>query len=159
MYGSRLIVESAKSDGVSEVSNLKSSIATLEETISRQKMRIETVEALHKDALSLLEKKNSEISRNEDDYKQLQTKHIEARREISKTENSLQDAQGQISTLEYKEQSLQQEVEFLRKENDRVVGELNTKASDFATHRKEKVPPPSRVCNLTTVCTNFAITV
>jgi len=111
----------------------------LEETISRQRMRIETLETSHKDTLALLEKKTAEISRSEDDYKQIQTKYIEARREISKTENTLQEAQGQVSTLSYKEQSLQQEVDFLKKDNDRLVGELNAKAQDFSIYRKEKV--------------------
>ena len=133
--------ESEKSTAVSEVSSLKSANATLEETISRQKSRIETLETSHKDTLTLLEKKNAEISRNEEEYKQLQTKYMEARREIANTETAFQEAQGQLSILTYKEQSLQQEVEFLRKDHDRVVGELNTKATDFSTYRKEKVPP------------------
>jgi chromosome segregation ATPase len=111
----------------------------LEETVSHQKSRIETLEISHKDTLTLLEKKNADISRNEEEYKQLQAKHIEVRREISNTENLLQDAQGQVSTLTYKEQSLHQEVGFLRKDNDRLVVELNTKAADFSTYRKEKV--------------------
>ena len=133
--------ESEKSTAVSEVSSLKSANATLQETISRQKSRIETLETSHKDTLTLLEKKNAEISRNEEEYKQLQTKYMEARREISNTETALQEAQGQVSTLTYKEQSLQQEVEFLRKDHDRVVSELNTKATDFSAYRKEKVSP------------------
>jgi nucleoprotein TPR len=137
---------------------LKSTVATLEVTVSRQKMRIETLEASHKDSLALLEKKNSELSRNEEQYKQLQTKFIEARREISNTENALQEAQGQVSTLSYKEQSLQQEVEFLRKDNDRVVGELNTKATDFSSYRKEKVTSPTHSV-LIVVCSNLAITI
>jgi nucleoprotein TPR len=135
----RLILESEKSSNSSEVTSLKSINATLEETISRQRMRIETLETSHKDTLALLEKRTAEISRNEEDYKQLQTKYIEARREISNTENTLQEAQGQVSTLSYKEQSLQQEVDFLKKDNDRLVGELNAKAHDFSTYRKEKV--------------------
>lgn len=64
---------------------------------------------------------------------------MEARREISNTENSLQEAQGQVSTITYKAQSLQQKAELLRKDNERLVGELNTKATDFSTYRKEKV--------------------
>ena len=122
-------------------------------------MRIETLETSHKDSLALLEKKTSDISRNEEEYKQLQTKYIEARREISNTENALQEAQGQVSTLTYKEQSLQQEVEFLRKDNDRVVSELNTKASDFSTYRKEKVPPSQIQSVLILVCASLAITI
>lgn len=133
------IAESEKSAGVSEVSSLKSANTTLEETISRQKSRIETLETSHKDALTLLEKENAEISRNGEEYKQLQTKYVETRRESSNTETKLQEAQGQISTLAYKAQSLQQEVEFLRKDHGRVVSELNNKATDFSTYRKEKV--------------------
>jgi chromosome segregation ATPase len=133
--------ESEKSTGSSEISTLKSARTTLEETIARQKSRIETLETSHRDTLTLIEKKNGEISRNEDEYKLLQTKYIEARREISTTENALQEAQSQVSTLTYKEQSLQQEVDFLRKDNERLAAEVNTKSSDFATYRKEKVSP------------------
>jgi chromosome segregation ATPase len=133
------IAESEKSTGVSAVNSLKSTNATLEETISRQKLRIETLETSHKDTLTLLEKKSGEFSRSEEEYKQLQTKHMAARREISNTETALQEAEGQISTLTYKTQSLQQEVEFLRKDHDRVVSELNAKATYFSTYRKEKV--------------------
>ena len=127
---------------MSEVSNLKAATINLEETVSRQRLRIETLEASHKDTLALLDKKNSEISRNEDDYKQLQSKYIEARRNLINSETALQEAQGQNSALIYKEQSLQQEVEFLRKDNDRIAAELNQKADDFSTYRKEKVFPP-----------------
>ena len=122
-----------------EVSMLKTTNATLEETVSRQKLRIDTLETSHKDTLTLIDKKNADIARSEEDYKQFQTKYTEARREISTIENSLQEAQGQVSSLSYKEQSLQQEVEFLRIDNDRVVAELNAKATDFSNYRKEKV--------------------
>lgn len=137
-----LIVEIEKSTAISQISSLKSAAATLEETVSHQKSRIETLETSHKDTLILLEKRNADISRNEEVCTQLQAKYVEVRRKISNTENSLQDAQGQVSTLIYKEQSLQQEVEFLRKDNERLVGELNTKAADFSTYRKEKVSSP-----------------
>lgn len=89
----------------------------------------------------MLERKNSEISRNEEEYKQVQAKYVEARREISHIESVLQEARGQASSLTYKEQCLQQEVELLRKDNERVVGELNAKATDYSTYRKEKVSP------------------
>ena len=97
------------------------------------------MEDSRKDTFALLEKKSSDISRNEEEYKLLQAKYQESRRELSSTENVLQEAQGKVSTLNYKEQSLQQEVEFLRKDNERLVGELNTKANDFSTYRKKKV--------------------
>jgi nucleoprotein TPR len=131
-------VESEKSTDVSEVSSLKSQNATLQETISRQKMRIETLETTNKDTLALLEKKSSDIARNEEEYKEFHAKYIESRRELANTETALQEAQGQISTLTYKEQSLHQEVEFLKRDNDRLANELNTKASDFSNYRKEK---------------------
>lgn len=124
---------------MSELSSLRSTNATLEETISRQKLRIETLETSHKDTLALLEKKNQDIARNDEEYKQVQTKYIEARRELSNTENALQEAQGQMSALTYKEQSLQQEVEFIKKDNERLISELNAKANDLSTYRKEKV--------------------
>jgi chromosome segregation ATPase len=111
----------------------------LDETISRQKLRIETLETSHKDSLALLEKKNGDVARNEEEYKQLHAKYSEARRQISDAENAVQEAQGQVSTLTYKEQSLQQELEFIKKDNERLVGELNTKATDFSTYRKDKV--------------------
>jgi chromosome segregation ATPase len=133
------MIESEKSSGVSEVSALKATNTTLEETISRQKLRIETLETSHKDSLTLLEKKNADLLRNEEDYKQLQTKYHETRRELSKVENELQEAQGQLSTLTYKEQSLEQEVKLLRKDNERLDTELNTKANDLSTYRREKV--------------------
>lgn len=124
---------------VSEISSLRSTNATLDETISRQKLRIETLETSHKDSLALLEKKNGDIARNEEEYKQLHMKYSDARRQISDAENAVQEAQGQVSTLTYKEQSLQQELEFIKKDNERLVGELNTKATDFSTYRKDKV--------------------
>jgi len=125
---------------VSEVSSLKSVNVSLEETISRQKLRIETLETSHKDSLALLEKKTNEISRNEEEYKRLHQKYVEARRDVSTTENILQEAQGQSSALAYKAQSLEQELEFIKKDNERLVDELNTKANDFSAYRKEKVP-------------------
>jgi nucleoprotein TPR len=98
------------------------------------------LETSHKDSLALLEKKTKEISRNEEEYKQLHQKYVEARREVSTTENTLQEAQGQSSALAYKAQSLEQELEFIKKDNERLVDELNTKANDFSAYRKEKVP-------------------
>ena len=86
--------------------------------------------------------------RNEEEFNQLQTKYSEARRELANTENALQEAQGQVSTLTFKEQSLQQEVEFFKKDNERLIAELDAKAIDFSTYRKEKVSQsPARVNN------------
>lgn len=139
------------------MSVLRSANITLEETISRQKSRIETLETSHKDTLNLLERKSGDISRNEEDYRQLQAKYHEARRELSNTENTLQEAQGQISTLTYREQSLQQEAEFLRKDNERLTAELSTKGSDFTNYRREKVSHFRE--GLIAVCTHLPIAI
>ena len=116
------------------------------------------METSHKDTLSLLEKKSGDILRNEEEYKQIQAKYVESRREVSQLENSLQECQGQVSTLTYKDQTLEQELSFLKQDNERLAGELTTKATDFSTYRKEKVhlwlvrliPSPHRFrnCNL-----------
>jgi nucleoprotein TPR len=131
----------------------------MEGTVARQKSRIQTLETSQRDTLTLIEKKNAEISRNEEEYKQLQTRYIEARREISTAENALQEAQSQVSTLSYKEQTLQQELDFLRKDNERLAAEINTKSSDFSSYRKEKVPLGPSWIWLTVVGTSCATSI
>ena len=72
---------------------------------------------------------------------ELSAKHqktIELRQEISKLEQSLRSADNVSSSAKYREQSLQQEIETLKRNNDWLDQELKTKSSEHSKFRKEK---------------------
>lgn len=65
-------------------------------------------------------------------------KTIELRRELSTAEQNLQNANSASASSRFREQSLQQELDLTKKNNEWFENELKTKSADHNKFRKEK---------------------
>ncbi|KAJ5505412.1 hypothetical protein N7453_004369 [Penicillium expansum] len=65
-------------------------------------------------------------------------KTIELRRELSTAEQSLQSANAASASARFREQSLQQELDLTKKNNEWFETELKTKSAEYIKFRKEK---------------------
>ncbi len=65
-------------------------------------------------------------------------KTLEARRQVSELEQSIQQARSASASAKYREQSLEQEIDSLKRNNDWYETELKTKSAEYLKYRKEK---------------------
>ncbi|KAI9838350.1 MAG: hypothetical protein M1819_005618 [Sarea resinae] len=130
--------ENARSALESELQNLKSSASTSTSEVEALKSRISSLESSNRDTLSLLESKSTAYDRLADELSSEHQKTIELRRELSNLEQSLQTASSSSTTSKFREQSLQQEIELLKKNNEWFESELKTKSAEYLKYRKEK---------------------
>ena len=86
----------------------------------------------------LLESKSTAYDTLAEEVTLQHQKTIELRREVSNLEQSIQSANAVSSNAKYHEQSLQQEIEHLKRNNEWLDNELKTKSTDFTKYRKEK---------------------
>ena len=121
-----------------ELENLQASTSTTTSELSSLKIRITSLESSNRDTLSLLE---SKTTAHDSVARELNAQHqrtVELRREVSNLEQSLQSANTASSSTRFHEQSLQQEIESLKRNNDWLDNELKTKSMEFTKYRKEK---------------------
>lgn len=117
---------------------LKSSTASSTSEFSDAKTRIASLEASNRDTLSLLESKSTAYDTLAEEVTIQHQKTIELRREVSNLEQSIQSANAVSSNAKYHEQSLKQEIEQLKINNDWLDKELKTKSAEYTKYRKEK---------------------
>ncbi|KAI9675502.1 MAG: hypothetical protein M1829_003306 [Trizodia sp. TS-e1964] len=130
--------ENARSALETEVQNLKSSSATSTSDVSSLRSRISSLESSNRETLSLLESKSTAHDRLAEELTVQHQKTIELRHQISDLEQSLQSSNAAASNAKFREQTLQQEIELLKKNNEWLETELKTKITEFSKHRKEK---------------------
>ncbi|KAK2739741.1 hypothetical protein FQN55_009331 [Onygenales sp. PD_40] len=130
--------ENTRSNLESEIATLKSSSTTSESEFSSLKSRITSLEASNRDTLALLESKSGAYDKLAEELSAQHKKTIELRREVSTLEQKLQAANSASSSTRFREQSLQQEVELLKKNNEWFDNELKTKSAEYVKFRKEK---------------------
>ena len=106
--------------------------------MSSLKSRITSLEASNRDTLALLESKSSAHDKLAEELSAQHKKTIELRRELSAAEQNLQNANSASASARFREQSLQQELELTKKNNEWFETELKTKNAEHAKFRKEK---------------------
>lgn len=121
-----------------DVSNLKSSSTSNESETSSLKARITSLEESNRDTVRLLESKSAAHDKLAEDLSAQHKKSIELRRELSTAEQSLQNANSASASSRFREQSLQQELDLTKKNNEWFENELKTKNADHNKFRKEK---------------------
>lgn len=131
-------VEKSRTVIESELETLKSSTASSASELSDAKARIVALESSNRDTLSLLESKSTAYDKLAEEVTTQHHKTIELRREVSNLEQSIQSANAISSNAKYHEQSLQQEIEYIKRNNDWLDKELKTKSADYTKYRKEK---------------------
>ncbi len=121
-----------------ELQTLKSTSSTSTSEVFDLRTRINSLESSNRDTLSLLEAKSTAYDRLAEDISTQHQRTIELRREVSGLEQSIQQANSASASAKYREQSLQQEVDLLKRNNDWYETELKTKSGEYLKYRKEK---------------------
>ena len=132
------IVEASRQKLESEVQALKSSTTSSASEITVLKTKIKSLESSNRDTLSLLELKSTAYN---DLTAELSAKHqktIELRQEISTLESSVRSISAASSTAKFREQSLQSEIDSLKRSNEWLEQELKTKSAEHTKFRKDK---------------------
>ena len=121
-----------------EFEAFKSSNSSSASEASTLKARIELLESSNRDTLSLLESKSTAHDKLAEELTAQHQKTVELRRKVSNLEESIQSANATSATASYHEQSLQQEIEHLKRSNEWLDQELKTKSEEYSKYRKEK---------------------
>jgi len=100
--------------------------------------RIQSLESDKRETLEALERKNTDYDRLQEEYQSVQSKVIELRTDTGRLETQLQQAHSSQTSIKFREQNLQQEIELLKKNNEWLESELKTKTAEFQKFRKEK---------------------
>ncbi|KAA8649734.1 hypothetical protein EYZ11_009641 [Aspergillus tanneri] len=130
--------ENARSNLESEIASLKSSSTSNESEVSSLKSRITSLEASNRDTLSLLESKSAAYDKLAEELSTQHKKIIELRRELSTAEQNLQAANSASASARFREQSLEQDLDLTKKNNEWFETELKTKSAEYLKFRKEK---------------------
>ena len=114
--------------------------ATSNETseLNTLRTRISSLEAANRDTLSLLESKNTAYESLAQDLSAQHQRAAELRKQAVILEQSAQSANATVASAKFKEQSLQQELEMLKKTNEWLENERKIKADEHTNFRKEK---------------------
>jgi len=121
-----------------ELQSLKSSTSSSTEQVSSLQARIASLESSNRDTVSVLESKSTAYDNLAGELTEQHQKTIELRRELSALEQSVQAARTESNNTKLKEQALRQETEHLKRHNDWLDTELQTKSCEHTKFRKEK---------------------
>lgn len=135
---SDFVLENAQAALESEIAVLRSSSTSNESEASSLKSRISSLENSNRDTLALLESKSSAYDKLAEELSSQHQKTIELRRELSAAEQNLQNSNSASASSRFREQSLQQELELTKKNNEWFETELKTKSAEYLKFRKEK---------------------
>ncbi|KAH7342906.1 hypothetical protein BKA65DRAFT_458204 [Rhexocercosporidium sp. MPI-PUGE-AT-0058] len=130
--------ENAKSSLESELQALKSSSTTSTSEVETLHARITSLEAGNRDTLAVLESKttaNDELAR---DLQKQHQKGLELSQQITALQQTVQNANSAASSAKFREQSLKQEIELAKRNNEWFENELKTKSAEALKYRKEK---------------------
>lgn len=122
----------------SELQTLKSSSTTSTSEVETLRTRIASLEAANRDTIAVLE---SKTTANDEIAKDLQKQHqkgLELSQQITALQQAVQNANSAASSAKFREQSLKQEVELAKRNNEWFENELKTKSAEALKYRKEK---------------------
>ncbi|KAL8949482.1 MAG: hypothetical protein Q9222_004405 [Ikaeria aurantiellina] len=122
----------------SELESLKSSTANSTTEISALHARVSSLESSNRDTLSLLESKSTAYDKLAEELNAQHQKTLDLRKEVSSLEQKVQTADATASSTKYHEQSLEQEIEQLKRNNDWLDRELKAKTDEYTKYRKDK---------------------
>ena len=133
-----VVLETARTTAESELQNLKSSTSRSTAEIHTLQSRIETLEATNRNALALIDSKAAAHDRLAEELSTQQQKIVALRKEVSELIDANQTAENASANAKFREQSLQQEVDLLKKNNQWYDDELKRRNAEYANYRKEK---------------------
>ncbi|KAL8775961.1 MAG: hypothetical protein Q9203_003820 [Teloschistes exilis] len=130
--------EQARTAVESELETLQSATSNSTSEVTALKTRITSLESSNRDTLSLLETKSAAYDKLTEELSNQHQKTVELRQEVATLEQRVQFADANASTARYREQSLSQEIEQLKRNNDWLDRELKAKSQEYSSFRKEK---------------------
>jgi len=132
------VVENARSRLEAELEQVRSATANEASQTTSLKSRISSLETANRDALGLLESKTTAYDKLAQDLSAQHQKAVELRKQISTLEQSTQSAHSAVASAKFREQSLQQEIDLLKKNNEWLENERRIKAEEHTNFRREK---------------------
>jgi nucleoprotein TPR len=99
---------------------------------------VSSLEAGNRDTLAVLDAKSTAYNQLAEELSSQQQKAQTLRRRVSELEQNLQSANSTAASTRFREQSLQQELDLLKRNNEWFETELKTKNADHLRFRKDK---------------------
>ena len=130
--------ENARAQLQTELDSLHASTTDSSTELDTLRARVSSLEASNRDTLSVLESKSTSHDKLAEELATQHQKIIALRRDISAIEDKNQTLENAASAARFKEQSLQQEVDLLKRNNEWQDSELKTRAAEQSKFRKEK---------------------
>jgi nucleoprotein TPR len=130
--------EQARQALASEVQTLKSETTTLKSENEALRKRNDSLEESNRSALAIIDTKNTA---NAELYEELQKQHkkiSELKHEISTLTVATQEAQAAASSADFRQKSVEQQLELAQKNNEWLENELKVKSAEALKTRKEK---------------------
>lgn len=117
---------------------MKSSSTTSSSEVDSLRVRIATLEAANRDTVAVLESKSTANDALAQDLQKQHQKNLELNQQIAALQQSVQTSNSAVSTAKFREQSLTQELEQAKRNNEWLDTELKTKSAEALKARKEK---------------------
>ncbi|KAF7943604.1 uncharacterized protein EAE97_005675 [Botrytis byssoidea] len=130
--------ENSRSSLQNELQTLKSTSSTSTSELETLRSRISSLESSNRDALAVIESKTTANGALAQDLQKQHAKGLELSQQITALQQSVQNANSAASSAKFREQSLKQEVELAKRNNEWFENELKTKSAEALKYRKEK---------------------
>ncbi|KAK6536182.1 hypothetical protein TWF281_000427 [Arthrobotrys megalospora] len=121
-----------------DLSHLRNSTSSSTEETRTLKARISTLESEKRETLEAFTRKCNEVDEMQNEHSRQQTKIIELRREMNTIESRAQQAESAQTSYKFREQTIKQELEIVKKNNEWLEGELSVKQAEHSKYRKER---------------------
>jgi nucleoprotein TPR len=132
------VAENARLKLESEVEQAKVATTHDASETTAMKSRIASLESSNRDTLALLESKTTAYNSLSQELTAQHEKAIELRKQVSGLEQTIQTANSAAASARFREQSLEQDRDLLKKNAEWFENELKTKAAEHFKFRKEK---------------------
>ncbi|KPI40663.1 Nucleoprotein TPR [Cyphellophora attinorum] len=130
--------ETNRSQVQSELERLRSTTSSDASETTTLKSRISSLEASNRDTLALLESKTNAYDKLSQDLSAQHQKSTELRKQVASLEQASQSSTSAAANARFMEQTLQQEIDLLKKNNDWLENERKVKADEHTAFRKDK---------------------
>jgi nucleoprotein TPR len=128
----------ARSRLESEIEQFRSTTTNEASETAALQSRISSLEAASRDTVALLDSKSIAYDKLGEDLAAQHQKTVELRRHAASLEQRLQAANSAAASTKFKESSLVQELDLLKRNNEWLEAELRTKADEHIKYRKDK---------------------
>ncbi|KAK3316294.1 hypothetical protein B0H66DRAFT_290306 [Apodospora peruviana] len=130
--------ENARRSLENELQTLKSSGSTSASEIETLRARIASVETSNRETLEIVDSKNKANSTLSDELQKQHQKIQKLNQEVTALNQAVQIAQTAANSAKYREDSVKQELELAKRNNDWYDTELKAKSAEALKFRKEK---------------------